>query len=242
MDGTGFFLVEGIRHVGEAVESGAPIEYLVYAPEQLTSEFANSLIHQQEQLGVPCLAVEADVFAGIAAKENPQGLIAVVRQKFTNLDDLNATNASWVVGFVSPQDPGNIGTILRTLDAVGASGLLLLENSADPTHSSAVRASMGALFWMPIVETSFREFATWAVKHEYHIYGTSAHGSQDYQCVTKYEKPAVLLMGSEREGLSTEQAAYCEMLIKLPMVGRTTSLNLSVATGVMLYEMMGKFS
>ena len=236
----GLFIVEGIRHVGEAVESGAPIEYLVYAPERLTSEFGLNLVRQQEQSGVACLKVEADVFAGVAEKENPQGLLAVVRRNSMKIGELTPSNASWVVTLVSPQDPGNIGTILRTMDAVGADSLVIVENGADPYHSTAVRASMGALFWIPLVQTSFDDFASWAVQHEYHIYGTSAHGRLDYRAVTTYRKPAVLLLGSEREGLSQEQAAICEALIRLPMLGRTSSLNLAVAAGVMLFDMQDK--
>lgn len=238
---SGLFLVEGIRHVGEAVEAGVPIEYLIYAPERLTSDFAHNLLRQQEQSGVPCLAVEADVFAGLAEKDNPQGLMAVVRYREATLEDLEPSNADWVVALVSPQDPGNIGTILRTMDATGVKALLTLESGADPHHSSAVRASMGALFWIPVVQASFDEFASWASRNQYHVYGASAHGSLDYRAVRAYHKPAVLLLGSERQGLTIEQAAVCEQLIRLPMLGRTTSLNLAVAAGVLLYAMLDRF-
>jgi len=234
------FVVEGIRHVGEAVESGADIEYLVYAPDRMTSEFGLSLVQQQEQRGVTCLKVDKDVFAGIAEKENPQGLLAVVRRSACRIEDLNPPKVSWVVGLVSPQDPGNIGTILRTMDAVGASGMVIIDGGTDPYHTTAVRASMGALFWIPVVQASFVEFTNWAVKYAYHVYGTSAHGKQDFRDVTAYRKPAVLLLGSEREGLSPKQADICEALIRLPMSGHASSLNLAVAAGVMLFEMQGK--
>jgi RNA methyltransferase, TrmH family len=231
------FLVEGIRHVGEAIQAGAAVQAICYAPELLKSEFAQELIQAQERAGVECYAVSAEVFDSLADKENPQGILAVVHQPECRLEDLAPHNFPWGVTLVAPQDPGNLGTILRTIDAVGASGLLLLESSVEPYHPGAVRASMGALFWYPVVMASFAAFEAWARRHAYHVFGTSAHASTDYRAVRAYPKPRILLLGSEREGLTPQQTAACEQLVCLPMVGRTTSLNLAVAAGVMLYAM-----
>jgi len=140
---------------------------------------------------------------------------------------------------VAPQDPGNVGSILRTIDAVGAGGLLLLDSGVDAYHPTAVRASMGAIFWYPVVSATFAAFAAWVKQHAYHVLGTSARGPSDYT-TADYTRPLVLLMGSEREGLSSEQAAICQQVVRLPMLGRASSLNLSVATGVMLYAMLEK--
>jgi TrmH family RNA methyltransferase len=239
-EAAGLFLVEGIRQVGDAVAAHAPIESLYYAPDLLISEFALGLIEEQATQGVACYALAPDVFESVASREGPQGILAVVRQPKTILADLNPQNFGWGVALVAPQDPGNIGTILRTINAVGANGLLLLENSADPYHPTAMRAGMGANFWHPVVTALFNEFASWAGQHEYHIVGTSAHGSTDYREMAGYHKPLILLMGSEREGLSDEQIKVCHQLVRLPMQGQVSSLNLSVATGVMLYAMLDK--
>lgn len=236
----GLFLVEGIRHVGEAVDAGAPLDSLFYAPELLTSDYARDLVRAQSARGVPCFETSPEVFEALAEKENPQGILAVARIREKRLSDLHAGNFNWGVALVSPQDPGNVGTILRTLDAVGASGLLLLDSSVDLYHPGAVRASMGALFWYPVVHATFAEFAAWARQGGYHVYGTSAHGAVDYRRVERYERPRVLLLGSERQGLTAEQAASCEQLICMPMHGRVTSLNLAVAAGVMLYAILDK--
>jgi TrmH family RNA methyltransferase len=235
---SGAFLVEGIRHVGEAVEAGAEIEALFYAPDLLDSDFAHSLIEELSRSGVSPQATTAEVFASLADKEHPQGILAIVRQPERRLEALNPANFPWGVALVAPQDPGNLGSILRTVDAVGASGLLLLEQGVDPYHPSAVRASMGALFWHPVVSASFAEFAAWARRNAYHVYGASAHATLGFREVEGYARPCILLMGSEREGLTQEQAAACERLVRLPMLGRATSLNLAVATGVMLYAML----
>lgn len=230
------FIVEGIWHIGEAVEASAPVEAIFYAPELLKSGFAQELIEKHCDQDIPCFQTSAEVFTSIAEKENPQGILAVVRESPAHLADLNPERFPWGVALVSPQDPGNVGTILRTIDAVGASGLLLLDSSVDPYHPSAVRASMGSIFWHPIATASFEEFTVWARGHGYHIYGTSAHGGVSYREVPGYQRPLILLMGSEREGLTSEQTAVCEQLIYLPMRGRVTSLNLAIATGVMLYN------
>lgn len=235
---TGLFLVEGIRHVGEAVAANALVEILCYAPDLLDSDFACQLVEQQRAVGVTCLAVDPEIFTSLTDKENPQSLLAVVRKRLQPIWDIDPANFPWGVALVAPQDPGNIGTILRTIDAVGASGLILLDNSADPYHPGAVRASMGAIFWHPVIQVSFVEFISWVDRHAYHLYGTSAHGSLDYLQVDRYHRPMVLLLGSEREGLTTEQAAHCQYLIRMPMSGRTTSLNLAVAAGVMLYTIL----
>jgi TrmH family RNA methyltransferase len=235
---TGLFVVEGIRHVGEAVQSGARLEYLCYAPELLTSQFAEQLVREQKERGVPCFEVGGAILTDLAEKDNPSGLLAVVHQQHLSLGMLNPATLPWLVALVAPQDPGNIGAILRTIDAVGASGLLLLDQSADPYHPSAVRASMGTLFWIPLCLAPFAEAAAWAHRNGYTIYGTSAHAAQDYLQVENYRTPRLLLMGSERQGLTSEQIAACDVVLSMPMRGRATSLNLAVATGVMLYHML----
>jgi len=235
---SGLFVVEGIRHVAEALEARAPVEYLIYCPEVLTSPFGRELVDTQRARGLPVHSVTTAVFATLSERENPTGLLAVVRQQRRRLAELDPHNLGWAVAVVAPQDPGNLGTIVRTIDAVGANGLLLLDSGVDPYHPTAVRASLGSLFWIPMAAASFAEFAAWTKQHAYHVYGTSAHGTTGYQQVAAYERPAVLLLGSEREGLTAEQQALCERVVKLPMMGRASSLNLAVAAGVMLYSML----
>ena len=244
----GLFVAEGIHHVGEAFDANAEVEYICYAPDLLNSPFANRLIHEREQQGVLCLAADADTFTSLAGKENPQGILAVVHQPHHRLKDLNPQSFPWGVACVAPQDPGNIGTILRTIDAVGASGILLLDDPAnnqfcaDPYHPSAVRASMGAIFWYPLVQVQFSEFVSWAKGQQYSIYGTSAHAQQDYLEIEQFTQPLILLMGSEREGLTASQSAICDVMLRMPMRGRVSSLNLAIASGVMLYSILDKLA
>lgn len=232
----GLFVVEGIRHVGEAVEASTQIEYLLYAPDLLTSDYAQNLIRQLTLSNTPVFITTADILSDLAGKDHPQGILAVVRQNLTALENLTPGNFPWGAVLHAPQDPGNLGTILRTVDAVGASGVIVVDGGVDIYHPTAVRASMGALFWKPVVYTSFNAFASWSRDHGYHIYGSSAKGQANHNRV-EYQSPALLFLGGEQKGLEEGTLAICEKVVRLPMEGKTTSLNLSVAAGVLLYQM-----
>ncbi len=233
------FFIEGIRIVAEAVQMHAHIQTLVYAPALLKSTFGMELVRQQEQLGVTSLEVSAEVFKSVSVKDGPQGLGAVVSQSWEQLETLQGNEGLCWVALDSAQDPGNIGTILRTNDAVGAAGLILLGQSADPYDPGALRASMGAIFSQRLVKASFAQFVRWKQTHGVTVIGTSDKGSVPYRTAT-YKRPLVLLMGSEREGLSQEQQEVCDTMVRIPMVGRSDSLNLAIATGVVLYEIFAQ--
>ena len=231
---SGLFLVEGIHHVGEALEADWQVESILYAPDLLTSDFARDLISRQSSKPQ---SVSAHVMESLAGKENPQGILAVVHQKQAKFSDLKSLSTA--VALVSPQDPGNVGTILRTLDAVGADALFLLDGGVELYHPSVVRASMGTIFWKPIVQSSFDEFVQWARNGGYQFIGTSAHGAMDYQTLTP-KIPWILILGNEQKGLSAEQMQACNVTVSMPMKGRVSSLNLAVAAGVLLYQFAHK--
>jgi RNA methyltransferase, TrmH family len=161
----------------------------------------------------------------------------VVKQREYTFADLKSVTRA--VALVSPQDPGNLGTILRTMDAVGADALFLLDGGVEWVHPTVVRASMGALFWKPVIQTSFDEFLGWARAGGYQLVGTSAKADVDYHTLIPQES-WVLLLGNEQKGLLPEQTAACDVTISMPMRGRVSSLNLSVAAGVLLYQFMRK--
>lgn len=232
---SGLFFVEGIRLVGEAVQTGAPIEALIYAPELLTSAFAHEMVAAQLGRGVAGLEVSAEVFRSLAQKEGPQGLAAVVRQQWQSLAAVQPVAGPGWVALDAVQDPGNLGTILRTADAVGCSGLILIGPATDPYDPTTLRASMGALFSLQLVQTDSEEFAGWRQQSTLPLIGTSDAATRDYRDFG-YPTPLVLLMGSERAGLRPELQALCDDMVSIAMVGRSDSLNLAVATGVVLYE------
>jgi len=235
---TGFFLVEGIYPVGEAVEAGWVLETLVYAPDLLTSDFAFHLVDDLKRRGVNCIVLARDLFVALADKDNPQGILAIVKQQHMALENISAEHFFCGAAIVAPQDPGNVGTVLRTLEAVGADGLFLLDGGVDQYHPSVVRASMGTLFWKTVVKATFNDFVQWSGKNGYQLVGSSAHAATDYRRFQKGNKPTILLLGNEQKGLSQEQIAACDMVVSIPMKGRVSSLNLAVAAGVLLYQMM----
>jgi TrmH family RNA methyltransferase len=236
-DNSGLFLVEGIHHVGEAVEAGWELETLIYSPDQLKSDFANHLIFEQRRRGCNCVAFSATLFANLAEKENPQGILAIVRQRYLNLGAAEAVAFRFGVALVSPQDPGNLGTIIRTLDAVGADGMFMLDGGVELYHPSVVRSSMGAIFWKQVFHATFTDFVEWSKKHDYYLIGSSAHARIDYRAAKNLPKPSIVVMGSEQKGLSSNQLANCDININIPMHGRASSLNLAVAAGILLFTL-----
>ncbi len=227
---SGLFLVEGIHHVGEAVEAGWDIQSVFYAPDLLTSSFAREMI---AHLPIAPQSVSIPVMESLADKENPQGILAIVRQHNVALAEMKPIARA--AALVSPQDPGNVGTILRALDAVGADALFLLDGGVELYHPTVIRASMGTIFWKPIVQTSFDDFLAWSRKGNYQLIGTSAKADMDYQALVP-QTSWILLLGNEQKGLTREQSAACDAIVSLPMRGRISSLNLAIAAGVLLYQ------
>ncbi len=236
-EASGLFFAEGIRLVGEAAQLGAPIEQLIVAPELLNSSFAHELIAAQVGAGVGYLEVSAAVFTNLSAKDGPQGLGAVIRQRWQQLAELPTSDGLGYLALNAVADPGNLGTIIRTADAAGMGGVILLGNSTDPYDPTALRASMGALFAQPLVRASFEMLLAWAEQRGLPLIGTSDAAAQHFQDLA-YPLTLILLMGGEREGLSADQQASCAHIVSLPMRGRSDSLNLAVATGIMLYELL----
>lgn len=242
-DESGLFLVEGLAHVGNAIEAGWGVETLLYAPERLRSDFGLELVAQAQRTGVRCQTVSGAVFESLAEKDNPQGIAALVRQRGLSLADFapaaQGRRPALFAALVAPQDPGNIGATLRTLDAVGGDGLLLLDGGADPYQPACVRASMGTLFHIPFVQAGFDDFVAWVKERGFRLVGTSARAEADYRQFEPDDRPLVLLLGSEQKGLSAEQLQACDERLSLPMRGRVSSLNLAVAAGVLLYALSG---
>lgn len=238
-DRTGLFFTEGLRFLTQAIEYGAPVEALIRAPELLTHPAGGPLESRLRRDGVPVLTVSREVFERISLAETPQGMAAVVRQQWASLRQVRPSGTTCWVALESIHSPGNLGSILRTCDCVGAAGVILLGDSVDPYDPACVRASMGALFSRTLVRASFAEFAAWKGRHKCLLAGTSPTAAVDYRAAG-YRRPTVLFLGSEQRGLSPEQMALCDVLVHIPMIGGSDSLNVSVAAGVMLYEIFNQ--
>jgi TrmH family RNA methyltransferase len=235
-DRTSECFVEGLRIVGEADSAGATIVSLVVAPDLLTSAYGRQVVERARGQGTPCLEVSADVFRACSAREGPQGLGAIVRQRWQPLATLQPQPTDLWVALEAIQDPGNLGTILRTADAVGAAGVLLVGPTTDPYDPAAVRASMGAIFALQLARASYDEFAAWGRRSPCRAVGATLSAAADYRTAHYDTRPLVLLLGSERQGLSRQLEELCDATVRIPMVGHGDSLNVAVAASVLLYE------
>ena len=236
---TGLYYIEGMRFVARALSQGAPIEALVACPHLQTHPFARHLTRREQRSGTPILTVTPAVMCGLGSVEDPQGIGAVVRQRWTSLERIRPANAPCWVMLETMRSSGNLGTILRTADATGGSGLILLGNAIDPYDPATVRATMGAQFEQRFVRTSVDELRVWHGRRHFTLVGTAPAAATDYQKVD-FRGPTMLLLGDERKGLSRELQALCDTTIRIPMVGGTDSLNVSVAAGVLLYEVFNQ--
>jgi TrmH family RNA methyltransferase len=225
--------------VAAAVQQQAEIETCVVAPDLLTSPFGRELARVLAVSSAQMIELTADVFQSLAAKEHAQGLGIVAHQRWQDLTRIRPQAGQCWVALDTVQYPGNLGAILRTCDAVGGAGVILLGNTTDPYDPAAVRASLGAIFSQRLARASFAEFAAWCRRHNTIVVGTSPAAALDYQAVA-YQPPLVLLMRSEPHGLAREQQALCNVVVNIPMVGHSDSLNLAVATGIMLYEIFNQ--
>ncbi|KAA3664188.1 MAG: RNA methyltransferase [Chloroflexi bacterium] len=231
----GLFFAQGNRLVAEAIQAGVDICECLYVPNLLKSTVSWQSLETLRQRDVPITAVSPQQFQRLSPKKS-SAIGIVARSQSECLTDIRPGKQSlgWVA-LDSVANPGNLGTIMRTCDAVGCEGILLLGPTTDPFHPTAVQASMGAVFTMRFVCASFAEFLRWKQAHGIVVVGTSGTAVHTYRQL-QYPAPSVLLMGSERMGLSCEQQAACDLVASIPMVGSSDSLNLAVATGVMLYE------
>jgi TrmH family RNA methyltransferase len=233
----GLFLAEGLRILTEAREAGRLPERVFFS--DASHKLVQALIEAVEAAGGDAIETSEDILHKISGKENPQAVVGVFRQFDTSLATLDRNAAPlWIVA-QALRDPGNLGTILRTGDAVGAGGLILIDDCADPFSVEAVRASMGALFTQRIATARWDAFIAWLRAGPGQLVGTSLNTVHDYQ-EPVYQAPTFLLVGNESQGLPPAYEAACDLLVKIPMLGKADSLNAAVATAVMAYEVLSQ--
>jgi TrmH family RNA methyltransferase len=227
---SGLFLVEGLRSITEAVELGQAPRILLYGDkvaDHLTLKRAAAAAGES-------LEVTPAILAKISRRENPQMVLGVFEQRFTGLDDLDPDRTGVLVGLEEVRDPGNLGTILRTVDAAGGAGVILIGDCCDPYSVEAVRATMGSVFAVPIARVARDAFLAWRAGWPGSVIGTLLTATQDFRAAP-YRRPSLILLGNEQAGLTPELAAACDVTVKIPMRGRADSLNLAVAAGLMIY-------
>ena len=231
----GLFLAEGLRILVEARDSGRLPEIIAYSAAGGVHALAAEIIAEAEASGADVIETSPDILSKMSGKDNPQAILGAYRQPDTSLAAVDrSASPLWIVA-QALRDPGNIGTILRTGDATGAGGLILLDDSADPWSVEAVRASMGAIFTQQIATARWEEFLPWLRSGAGQLVGTSLNTTHDY-LEPAYEQPCFLLIGNESQGLPEAYEAECDLLVKMPMLGKADSLTAAVATAVMAFQ------
>ena len=231
----GLFLAEGLRILTEARDSGRLPEIIAYSAAGGVHPLAAEIIAACEAAGGDVIETSPDILAKMSGKDNPQAILGAYCQPSTEIAAIDRTASPlWLVA-QALRDPGNIGTILRTGDATGAGGLILVDESADPYSVEAVRASMGAIFTQAVAMARWDEFVPWLRAGPGQLVGTSLDTTHDY-IGPVYEQPCFLLIGNESQGLPPAYEAECDLLVKIPMAGRADSLNAAVAAAVMAFQ------
>lgn len=233
-DETGLFVAEGLKNVIEGVDTGHAPRILMHGPEATGHPMMQKAVQATAAAGGEVIEVTQDILAKVSRRDNPQAVVGVFDQVYQPLEAIDPKAAPCWVALHRVRDPGNLGTIIRTADAAGCGGVILVGECCDPYSVEAVRATMGSIFAVPLIRATEDAFAAWRASWPGSVVGTLLSAQVDHRTAT-YAKPALVLMGNEQQGLTPDMAALCDVNVKIPMRGRADSLNLSVATGIMIY-------
>lgn len=235
----GLFLAEGLRIATEARDAGLLPQWLFLGPDGESHPLARALAADTLHVGGEVVETTPAILSKLSGKDNPQTIVAIYAEPVTTLSDIDRSSAPlWLVA-ERLRDPGNLGTMLRTGDAVGAGGLILIDECTDPYAVEAVRASMGAIFTQTLVQARWGDFLAWLRSGPGQLVATHLEAAEDYQAVT-YAAPTFILIGNESQGLPAAYAAAADVRVKMPMLGKADSLNAAVAAAVMAYEVINQ--
>ncbi|CAN7691906.1 TrmH family RNA methyltransferase [Mesorhizobium caraganae] len=230
------FMAEGLKLVIDALDLGWSIKTLVFAKAGRGNAAVEKVAARTVAVGGTVLEVSEKVLVAITRRDNPQMVVGVFQQKLLPLKDIRAHDGDVWVALDRVRDPGNLGTVIRTVDAVGAKGVILVGETTDPFSVETVRATMGSIFAVPVTRATSEAFLAWRNSFSGLVVGTHLKGAVDYRSVDFSRGPVLLMMGNEQQGLPDNLAESCDRLLRIPQAGRADSLNLAVATGVMLFE------
>jgi TrmH family RNA methyltransferase len=230
------FMAEGLKLIIDALDLGWSIRTLVFAKAGRGNPAVEKVAARTVAAGGTVLEVSEKVLVAITRRDNPQMVVGVFTQQFLPLKELRPGNGDVWVALDRVRDPGNLGTVIRTVDAVGARGIILVGETTDPFSVETVRATMGSIFAVPVAKATQDAFLAWRNGFPGLVVGTHLKGAVDYRTVDFSRGPVLLMMGNEQQGLPDALAESCDRLLRIPQAGRADSLNLAVATGVMLFE------
>ena len=234
-DARRMFFVEGVRNVVQAIENGFHIETLVCSEKLLIVPIARKLVRDRSRSGTPTLHVSPEAFREISTTRHASGVGAIASQRWSPLHSASPrAGLCWVV-LEGVRSEGNLGSLIRSSEAIGGAGFILVGPRVDPFDPAVVRASMGALFRQMFVRTNGLSLRNWLRRHRCRALGASPDGSAELHRFD-YPRPTILVLGEERQGLSPFLRNLCSDFVRIPMVGAADSLNLAVAGSLLLYE------
>ena len=233
------FIIEGIRHLARAVEHCAPIESIFLDPSVLSNPFGQKLARRLRQQGVPGIRLSRELYRDMTLATEPQGIGAVLRQKWLPLEQIRVPRISFWLAVESIESPGNLGTIIRTAEAAGVGGVFILNPNSDPHDPATIRATMGSLFSQKLVRCSVPEFKCCAKSNGVSVVASSPSGLMDYKALA-YRFPTALIVGNEKQGLSEQLLETANVVVRISMSGGCDSLNAAVAAGILLFEISGQ--
>lgn len=234
---TGLFVAEGLRFVQSALDVKAQVEYILYSESIFRTEEGCQLIKSLEATQAKVMEIDDKLMAELSDTQSPQGIIAVVNQPKYTWQDINK-DKGFILILDRLQDPGNLGTIIRTADAAGADGLVLTKGSVDVYNPKVLRSTMGSIFEMPILEgLEWEEIQSHLSQAGYEVYATALEDSVDYD-TPDYKNASALIIGNEANGISSQILDSVDTKVKIPIVGSAESLNAGVAAAVMMYEVL----
>jgi TrmH family RNA methyltransferase len=232
---TGLFIAEGARLIEEGLRKDWSPAYVIAGIAALERPASLDLLRRARGAGARVLTCGEKILEAVSRKDNPQTIIAAFRQQTTPLAEIPASGERRWIALYEVRDPGNLGTVIRTADASGVSGLILVEKCCDLFSVETVRATMGSLFALPVAMASFEEFEAWRKQAGARMVAASMHGKVQPDAIAFGER-SVVLMGNEQSGLPPHVEAACDELVRIPMMGSADSLNLASAASIMIYE------
>ena len=234
-DETGSFAIEGLHLVSEAIASFWNIQFVLVIEEQIQDGKMSTLLQQLLEAGPYIFSVSASLYKKVSDTEAPQGILAVVNQTNTELPEVLPQGSSvWVV-LDAIQDPGNVGTIVRNADAAGATGVILTPGCADIYSGKSVRATMGSLFHLPLFKATVPDCLEFFQKHGLGLYVAGAEAAVSYTDVD-FSRPCAVVFGNEGGGVGEEFRRHALLSLRIPILGKAESLNVSSAAAVILFE------
>lgn len=235
-DETGLFLIEGYRELKRAIDGGVEVEKIFSCQELFLGENEEDLIQSSEAEKVSC---SEPVFRKMSYRDRPDGLLAVAKQMRFSLTDFEKQMGETPLLVIAEaiEKPGNLGSILRSSDGVGADGVIVCDRCTDIYNPNVVRASVGTLFTIPVIETSSEEAFAFLKRHGIQIVATSPAASQEFT-EADLKGPTAIVMGTEQLGLSEYWLGCSDLKVSIPMKGTADSLNVATATTLMLYEVL----